>query len=55
MKLLLNLVLGFARASGLDPHAAHLPLSQVHRELLEAAEFAGYGAADNSAIIKAYD
>lgn len=33
---------------------ALLPLSEVHRELLEAAESAGFGAADNSAVIKAF-
>ena len=32
-----------------------LPLSEVHRALLEKAEAGGFGAADNSAIIKAYD
>jgi 3-hydroxyisobutyrate dehydrogenase-like beta-hydroxyacid dehydrogenase len=31
-----------------------LPLTDVHRQLLEAAEAAGYGEADNSAIIRAY-
>lgn len=29
-----------------------LPLTQVHRQLLEAAEAAGFGALDNSALIK---
>ncbi len=33
---------------------AKLPLSAVHRELLESAEAAGFGAADNSAIIKSF-
>jgi 3-hydroxyisobutyrate dehydrogenase-like beta-hydroxyacid dehydrogenase len=33
---------------------AHLPLSTLHRDLLEAAEEAGFGASDNSAVIKAY-
>jgi 3-hydroxyisobutyrate dehydrogenase-like beta-hydroxyacid dehydrogenase len=33
---------------------ARLPLSAVHREVLEAAEKAGYGGADNSAVIKAF-
>ena len=33
---------------------AKLPLSALHRELLEAAETAGFGGADNSAIIKAF-
>jgi 3-hydroxyisobutyrate dehydrogenase-like beta-hydroxyacid dehydrogenase len=31
-----------------------LPLTEAHRRLLEAAEAAGYGEADNSAIIRAY-
>jgi 3-hydroxyisobutyrate dehydrogenase-like beta-hydroxyacid dehydrogenase len=31
-----------------------LPLSEAHRELLEAAEAAGFGDADNSAVIRAY-
>ncbi|MFB3827754.1 MAG: NAD(P)-dependent oxidoreductase [Bryobacteraceae bacterium] len=34
---------------------AKLPLSELHRTLLERAEAAGYGAADNSAVIKAFD
>jgi 3-hydroxyisobutyrate dehydrogenase-like beta-hydroxyacid dehydrogenase len=33
---------------------ATLPLSEVHRQLLERAEAAGYGDADNSAIIRAF-
>ena len=33
---------------------AKLPLSALHRELLEEAERAGYGGADNSAVICAY-
>jgi 3-hydroxyisobutyrate dehydrogenase-like beta-hydroxyacid dehydrogenase len=33
---------------------ASLPLSSVHRALLEKAEAAGFGAADNSAVIKAF-
>jgi 3-hydroxyisobutyrate dehydrogenase-like beta-hydroxyacid dehydrogenase len=33
---------------------AHLPLSAVHRHLLESAEAAGFGDADNSAVIKAF-
>src|SRR5262249_20805376 len=37
------------------PVGAALPLSEVHRRLLERAEAAGYGDADNSAIIKAFD
>ena len=34
---------------------AKLPLSQLHLELLELAEQRGYGAADNSAVIKAWE
>jgi 3-hydroxyisobutyrate dehydrogenase-like beta-hydroxyacid dehydrogenase len=34
---------------------ADLPLSSVHCELLEWAEAAGYGTADNAAIIKAFE
>lgn len=33
---------------------AELPLSLLHRELLERAEAAGFGALDNSAIIRAF-
>ncbi len=33
---------------------ARVPLSEVHAELLEEAESAGYGAMDNSAVIKAF-
>ena len=33
---------------------AHLPLSRLHLELLERVEAAGFGDADNSAIIKAF-
>lgn len=33
---------------------ASLPLTSVHRLLLEKAEAAGFGAADNSAVIKAF-
>lgn len=32
-----------------------LPLTDAHRQLLERAEEAGYGDADNSAIIRAYE
>jgi 3-hydroxyisobutyrate dehydrogenase-like beta-hydroxyacid dehydrogenase len=32
-----------------------LPLSEVHRLLLEQAETAGYGDADNSAVLRAFD
>ncbi len=45
-----RLILDQARQQGRP-----LPLSELHRTLLEKAESAGYGAADNSAIIKAYD
>jgi len=34
---------------------ARTPLSQVHRQLLERLEAAGYGDLDNSAIIMAYE
>jgi 3-hydroxyisobutyrate dehydrogenase-like beta-hydroxyacid dehydrogenase len=34
---------------------AKVPLSALHRELLETLERAGHGADDNSAIIRAYD
>jgi len=40
-------------ASG-ERSGAHLPLSNVHRVLLEAAEAAGFGSSDNSAVIKAF-
>ena len=33
---------------------AQLPFSQLHREILERLEQAGYGDADNSAVIKAF-
>lgn len=33
---------------------ARLPLSELHRGLLESVERAGYGASDNSAIIRAF-
>ena len=32
----------------------HLPLSTLHREILETAEAAGFGDADNSAVIQAW-
>jgi 3-hydroxyisobutyrate dehydrogenase-like beta-hydroxyacid dehydrogenase len=32
-----------------------LPLSEVHRRLLERAEAAGFGDADNSAVLRAFD
>lgn len=37
-----------------EQSGARLPLSKVHRELLESAEKAGFGASDNSAVIKAF-
>lgn len=40
-------------ASG-ERQGARLPLSEVHLQLLEAAENAGFGAMDNSAVIKAF-
>ncbi|MGH9665474.1 MAG: hypothetical protein ACRD9L_13705 [Bryobacteraceae bacterium] len=33
---------------------AHLPLSTLHRQILERAEEAGFGDADNSAVIQAF-
>ena len=45
-----RLILAEAEAAGLS-----LPLSLAHRRLLEAAEAAGYGPLDNSAVIRAYD
>ncbi len=34
--------------------ATHLPLSNIHRELLDRAESEGFGKLDNSAIIRAF-
>jgi 3-hydroxyisobutyrate dehydrogenase-like beta-hydroxyacid dehydrogenase len=45
-----RLILAEARRAG-----AATPLSEAHRGLLEAAEAAGFGAADNSAIIRAFE
>ena len=45
-----RLVLAAARAKN-----AKVPLSQVHRQLLEGLEAAGYGDVDNSAIVMAYE
>jgi 3-hydroxyisobutyrate dehydrogenase-like beta-hydroxyacid dehydrogenase len=42
-------MLDAARDAGLA-----LPLSETHARLLEAAEEAGFGDADNSAVIEAY-
>lgn len=44
-----RLILEQARHTG-----AAMPLSEVHRKLLEQAESLGFGDADNSAIIEAY-
>ena len=46
----IRLILDAAAAAG-QP----LPLTETHRRLLEAAEAAGFGDADNSAIIRAFD
>jgi 3-hydroxyisobutyrate dehydrogenase-like beta-hydroxyacid dehydrogenase len=43
-----RLILESAAAAGLP-----LPLSETHCRLLEQAEAAGWGALDNSAVIKA--
>ena len=45
-----RLILATAAESG-----ALTPLSELHRKLLEQVEAEGYGDADNSAIIKAFD
>lgn len=44
-----RLILETGRRSG-----AFLPLSSVHKTLLESAEAAGFGGMDNSAVIRAY-
>lgn len=36
-------------------HGAPLPLSRVHRDLLQRASEMGYGGSDNSAVIRAFD
>lgn len=36
-------------------HGSKVPLSEVHRRLLETVEAAGYGEMDNSAIVMAYE
>jgi len=46
----IRLILQAAAVAGQD-----LPLTETHRRLLEAAEAAGFGEADNSAIIRAFD
>ncbi len=38
-----------------ETNGAKLPLSEVHRRLLEEVERAGFGDADNSAIIRAFE
>lgn len=45
----IRLILAAAADAGQD-----LPLSETHRRLLEAAEAAGFGDADNSAVIRAF-
>jgi 3-hydroxyisobutyrate dehydrogenase-like beta-hydroxyacid dehydrogenase len=45
-----GLILAAARSRGLD-----LPLSAAHDQILAAAELAGWGDADNSAVLAAYD
>jgi 3-hydroxyisobutyrate dehydrogenase-like beta-hydroxyacid dehydrogenase len=45
-----RLILAAAKAKN-----AKAPLSEIHRQLLERLEAAGYGDADNSAIIMAYE
>jgi len=45
-----RLMVDAASAAGL-----RLPLSEAHRQLLEKAEAGGYGEADNSAVIQAYE
>ena len=44
-----HLMIDAAQAAGLE-----LPLSETHGRLLEVAEEAGYGEADNGAVIQAY-
>ena len=45
----IRLILDAAATAGQE-----LPLTETHRRLLEAAEAAGFGDADNSAIIRAF-
>jgi len=45
-----RLMLDAAAGAGTD-----LPLTRAHARLLELAERAGYGAQDNSAIIRAFE
>ena len=37
-----------------EDRGTYLPLSAIQKELLELAEAEGFGAADNSAVIKAF-
>jgi 3-hydroxyisobutyrate dehydrogenase-like beta-hydroxyacid dehydrogenase len=46
----IRLILAAAAAAGQE-----LPLTKAHRRLLETAEAAGFGDADNSAIIRAFE
>jgi 3-hydroxyisobutyrate dehydrogenase-like beta-hydroxyacid dehydrogenase len=46
----IRLILAAAASAGQE-----LPLTEAHRRLLETAESAGFGDADNSAIIRAFD
>lgn len=46
----IRLILSAAAAAGQE-----LPLTETHRQLLEKAEAAGFGDADNSAIIRAFE
>jgi 3-hydroxyisobutyrate dehydrogenase-like beta-hydroxyacid dehydrogenase len=45
-----RLILASGRRNGV-----RLPLSQQHAALLERAEALGFGSADNSAVIKAFE
>lgn len=45
-----RIILNEAKTLGID-----LPMSELHRSLLERVEAAGYGELDNCAILKAYD
>lgn len=44
-----NLILDVGKSSGIP-----LPLSDIHRQLLEASQEKGYGDSDNSAVFEAY-
>jgi len=45
-----HIILAMGKQAG-----ATLPLSALHRQLLEHAEAAGYGDADNSAILTVFE